>query len=422
MKIPKIIMAIDTAFVDADHRSTYEIGFAIIETERGIAPENIRVKQYYIKPDPNYSYERSLHGKIIRSNGDKVVINNEAHDGVEIKKVLDFLNKAAEKVDCFAAHNAQADHSRLRKLAEQHGISWPNHPWLNTMTLFRKLENSKKGALDQARRLYDGIYRFGLKSSQEDARISLAITLEAIKRNPILLQQCYHLQDFNNLSDVDLKTLQERQALFDELEERISDPVMKRRIDQVFAKLDIKIALADGLDHTERAEFLDLRKSILINQVIIRALGDEEVRDLAADLYWPDYRGNVETLRQEMLNFYECGDGFKIKSPKKQSDEKMAVLVSALGVLSIDSLRDAVDHLMENFEIDFDGLVDKRRKASLIEFIMANYNSFLEDITMLTKPDLIVLADGVGANFKRSQAKDEIAEEIYAALDPLYAP
>ncbi len=270
MKIPKIIMAIDTAFVDADPRSTYEIGFAIIETERGILPENIRVKQYYIKPDPNYSYERSLHGKTIRSAGDRVVIGNEAHSGVEIKKVLDFLNKAAEKVDCFAAHNAQADHSRLRKLAQEHGISWPNHPWLNTMTLFRKLEGSKKGALDQARSRYDGIYRFGPKSSQEDARISLAILLEAIKRNPILLQECYHQRNFTDLSDIDLKILQERQALFDELEERISDPVIKQRIDQVFAKLGINIALADGLDHTERAEFLDLRKSALINQVDTR--------------------------------------------------------------------------------------------------------------------------------------------------------
>ncbi len=154
----------------------------------------------------------------------------------------------------------------------------------------------------------------------------------------------------------------------------------------------------------------------------MREMGDEDVRYLAVDLNWPDYRGNVETLRQEILDWYECGDGFKIKSQKKQSGEKMAVLVAALGVLSIDTLRVVVDHIMENFEVDFDGLVDKRRKASLIEFISGNYGVFLENITMLGKPDLIDFADAVGAIFLRSKTKDEITEAIYAALDPLYAP
>lgn len=426
MKIPKIIMAVDTAFVDADPRSTYEIGFSITETDKGIYPELIRSKQYYIKPDPEYPYERTLHGQTVKSDGDKVIHKGQAHEGLEMKKVIEFLHKAAAKVDCFCAHNAQADHSRLRRLAEKFGMPWPEKPWLNTMPLFRKLENSKKGNLELARQKYNDTYHFGKKNSQEDAKISLAIALEAIKRKPILLQECYHQGSVSSLTDIDFKILQARQTLFEELEERVVDPVIKKRIDQLLMKIGIKMTLSDGLDHFERAEFLDMNKSRIINQVIIRCLDDDSVRQLADPVYYyfdKDVRRmNIETLRKEILDIYDCGDGFVLKSEGKQVEEKREIFRAALNKTSIETLRSIVENIEENYQVSFDGLLDKRRKESLVGYIESSYAAFFSDLeNVFLKPDLIAFAKHVGASFSSTNPKEQIAEAIRDALDPLSA-
>lgn len=400
----KRVIAIDTAFVDSDHRSTYEIGFAALDLVNNpkLDKGKFSNRQFYITPSTDYSFERKLLGRSVKASGNRLFIDGAVQTTHQTAKIIEFIKKLGEKVDFFCAHNAHVDYNRLKKLSQHNGIEWPDKPWINTLTLFRYLNDQRKGNLAKVKRHYDVQLE---KNSANDAVGCLLIIADALQRNPSLIPVCTHATSALDpaSSGLDFERIGMQMKLYETLTGYIDTEGERQKIDALLKRAGIPVTFSDGISPEEMRHItLNLAQ---VNRIILSCLEAKDVIRILIDHgYKPGGGLHLNQIKAELLEMY-CSS--PPASASNAADPGKINLSEIAEYLHIDALKTIVKRYDES------NVVDYRSRKAMASFMNTKRSQIVPNLdSLLTKDALVLIATEIGIPSVKGKSKGDLAAEI----------